>query len=129
MAQINEAVAAAASFDVMRRKEVSGEWKLKMHPNSAHKLAKADKKGKGPDELFGVMMRKGEVGGFNDELDAATILFVEARMADFLTLKLLTRYEGNIHGSVNLAVRGERELRVRPTRTTFRPAATIQIPG
>jgi hypothetical protein len=96
-AQIKEAV-DAASFDAMRDKEVNGELKLKVYPNSPSTLKKAEETGKGADELFRVMTRKGEVGGFKDELDAALIVFVEAKMVQFLTPKLLKRYNGKIRG-------------------------------
>lgn len=89
-----ETVVDSASFEAMREQEVEGEMKLKVHPNSAQALQIAKKKGKGADELFGVMTRKGEVGGYTDELDAALVVFVEAKMAQLLNHKLRKRYHG-----------------------------------
>ena len=87
-----ESVVDSASFEAMRKKEIQGDMKLRIHPKSAHTLQEAEKRGKGADELFGVMTRKGEVGGYADELDAASIVFVEANMAQSLDHRLRLRY-------------------------------------
>jgi len=87
-----KSVVDSASFEAMRKKEIEGDMKLLIHPKSAHTLQEAEKKGKGADELFGVMTRKGEIGGYADELDAALIMFVEAKMAQSLDHRLRLRY-------------------------------------
>jgi hypothetical protein len=76
------------SFDSMRQAEEKGKLELKIHPNSAQKL----KKDRPPEQLFGVMTRKGEVGGYMDEIDKKTLLFVEFTMKKELDRMLLKRY-------------------------------------
>ena len=61
--QLAEAI-KASSFDSMRAKEVSGDMHLKVHPDSAKKLQKAASRNTtDASKLFGVMTRKGKVGG------------------------------------------------------------------
>jgi hypothetical protein len=77
-----------SSFDAMRDKEKKGEMDLKIHPGSAKKLAKNNN----PSDLFGVMTRKGVAGGWRDEIDAKTLVFVEDIMRKHLHSSLSSIY-------------------------------------
>jgi len=123
-----KSVVEAASFETMREKELRGEMNLRVHPDSSVKLKAAEKQGKGADELFGVMTRKGEVGGFKDELDAALVVFVETKMTQFLTPKLRKRYLGKRSG-VSVFASDEKGYpsakRERSTRSKSRTAKKV----
>jgi hypothetical protein len=87
----------ASSFDAMRTKEETGKLALKKHPESAQKLQKSSDKP--PEQLFGVMTRKGEAGGYVDELDRDTIKYIEKLMKSKLDGGLARRYLGRSRNS------------------------------
>jgi hypothetical protein len=95
-----ESILNASSFSNMRSSEQEGKLALKVHPESAQTLLEALNKQKEeggggqikPEELFGVMTRKGEVGGYVDELDDETISYVEGVMREELETSLRNRY-------------------------------------
>ena len=68
------------SFDAMRQQEASGEMHLKIHPNSAKILARAEKTNIDASQLMKVMTRRGEAGGWVKELDEQNQIFCAEMM-------------------------------------------------
>jgi len=87
-----QAAINASSFDSMRKQEEIGNMKLTVHPQSSETLKAALEAGQDAGQLFGVMTRKGAVGGFHEELDSGTIAFVEEAMRRQLDQRLLEQY-------------------------------------
>jgi hypothetical protein len=85
-----EKAIALSSFEAMREKEKKREMTLVMHPDSAKVLQKSSDKP--PEQLFGVMTRKGQAGGYADELDEETIKHIENMMKRELDDGLAFRY-------------------------------------
>lgn len=81
-----------SSFDEMRKHEEGGELNLKVHPLSASTLALAKNQGEKAEQLFGVMTRRGKVGGWRDEMDNETQAIVETEMHRSLNEYLLRRF-------------------------------------
>lgn len=86
---------AASSFEAMRQKEASGDLRLRTHMQSAKTLRKAGAQSGtplNPNELFGVMTRKGIAGGWREEMDESAQAIVESAMRTHLDTRLLERY-------------------------------------
>jgi hypothetical protein len=80
------------SFESMRETEIKGEMHLKIYPKSSKALNKAINANKTANDLFHVMTRKGEVGGYKDEINATTVEYIEQEMRLHLDPILLKIY-------------------------------------
>ncbi len=78
-AQLQQVV-ESASFSSMRKREMNGELLTFGHKKGAQKLKSAAALGLNASQMFGIMTRRGEAGGWRSELDKPTKEYVNELM-------------------------------------------------